>query len=194
MRKLVIAVDCDDVLVHTTEYIVTTYNTRYGTQVAMKNAHLSGNADWEAERDEVLKRIHDIQRSEACARIAPLELTKKVVKRLAKRHELHLVSARSEEILDITEKMLEEHFPACFTTIQHVGTERSKGEVCEYLSADVMIDDNAKHLVSAGEAGVRLLIQYGTYPWQNDEEWVENSRHCDDWADIEREVTKLAHE
>lgn len=39
MRRLVIAIDCDDVLVPTAGAIVSDYNTRFGTQLEPKHMY-----------------------------------------------------------------------------------------------------------------------------------------------------------
>ena len=129
MRQLVIAVDCDDVLVPSTQKIVALYNQQYGTSVPF---------------DDAIR----------CCR------------ELARNHELHLVTARPGRIMHTTLAMLEKYFPGVFTEIEHVGLDGSKGEVCQRLKADVLIDDNYKHLVSARECGVDSLVWFGDYPWQ----------------------------
>lgn len=192
MKRLVIAIDCDDVLVSGTTHVIESYNKTYGTQVRIEHAHQSDNPEWEADRDEVFRRIHSIQQTDEYALIAPDKEAIAVVKKLARQHELYVVSARHREVLGVTQAMLATYFPDCFKGVEHVGSDRSKGEVCEEIGADVMIDDNVKHLLSAQEVGVKKLLWFGSYPWQNYEEWVEGVDRCLSWGDIKREIDQLA--
>lgn len=192
MKRLVIAIDCDDVLVSGTEHVISSYNKMYGTSVQIEHAHQSDNPEWEADRDEVFRRIHAIQQSEDYALIKPEQETIEVVKGLARQHDLYVVSARHPKILSVTQAMLDEYFSGCFQGIEHVGDDRTKGEACEQLGAQVMIDDNVKNLLSAQEAGVEKLIWYGEYAWQNYEEWSEGVERCLTWEDIKREIDQFA--
>lgn len=192
MRRLVIAVDCDDVLLESTEFIVETYNQLYDTDVQLEGAYLPQNPLWQSDRREVLRRLYEIQLSEGYAKLEPSHLTIAAVARLASLHELHVVSARPTVTLPVTEAMLERYFPGCFTSIEHVGSDRSKGEVCDSLGADILIDDNAKHLLDAQGKGVARLAWFGHYPWQNNEALAEGIDRCADWADVERIVQEFA--
>ena len=103
MKRLVIAVDCDDVLISASEYVVKTYNRLYGTNVTLDQAHTSGNPDWLANRDEVFRRLDGIQKTDEYALLPPDGKAINNVKELSKDHELHLVGARSEAVLGVTQ-------------------------------------------------------------------------------------------
>lgn len=194
MKRLIIAIDCDDVLVSGTEHVISSYNKLYGTSVQLEHAHQADNPEWEAERDEVFRRIHNIQQTDEYAQIAPDKDAITVVKKLAKHHCLYVVSARHHEVLGVTRAMLDRYFPSCFKGIEHVGSSRSKGEVCKEINADVMIDDNVKNLQSAQEVGVKKLIWFGSYPWQNYDEWPEGVDRCLDWDSIKQEIDRFAEQ
>ena len=166
MRRLVIAVDCDDVLVPSTQKIVTLYNQQHGTNVQLDGAHMSGNQDWQASREDTAERIYDIQLMNEYVEMQPFDDAIRYCRELAQNHELHLVTARPGRIMHTTLAMLEGYFPSVFTEIEHIGLGGSKGEVCQRLKADVLIDDNHKHLMSARECGVDSLVWFGDYPWQ----------------------------
>lgn len=192
MKKLVIAIDCDDVLVNASEFLVQTYNARYGTSVQIERAHQSGNDEWGADRDEVFRRIHEIQLSDAYAQIAPSKMARRVIAELASHHELHVVSARHDDVLSVTNRMLEQYFIDCFQSVEHVGDDRSKGEVCEQLGAQVMIDDNSKHLIDAAGHGVAKRIWFGDYAWQKDQEIDVTADRCLDWREAQAVIEEFA--
>ena len=142
MRQLVIAVDCDDVLVPSTQKIVALYNRQYGTNVQLDGAHVSKNPDWQASREDIAERIYDIQLMNEYVEMLPFDDAIRCCRELMRNHELHLVTARPGRIMHTTLAMLEKYFPG------------------------VLIDDNYKHLVSARECGVDSLVWFGDYPWQ----------------------------
>lgn len=193
MKKLVIAVDCDDVLIETTERLVREYNRRYGTHVTMRNAFLSVNPEWEVERQEMFTRFHEISSSPESRAVAPRSDAIAAVKRLSEHHELHLVTARFIELELVTLQMINTYFKDCFTEINHVG-DQSKGDICRAIHADILIDDNAKHLIDAKNCGVGSTIWFGEYPWQeHDSDFVDYTARCKDWYEVEREIDRIAN-
>lgn len=195
-KKLIIAIDCDYVLVPSTEHIVRMYNEKCGTNVQLDGAHSSSNPDWQASREEIAERIYDIQLSDEYVDIAPWADAVDVCRELSGEHELHLVTARPGRIMAVTIGMLEKYFPGVFSEIEHVGLDGNKGDICHRLGADVLIDDNLKHLHTAKECGVKNLIWFGDYPWQNrDSTTVEEGVViCSTWSDVEREIERIATE
>lgn len=194
MKRLVIAIDCDDVLVSATEYVVRTYNEKYGTRVMLRNAHQSRNAQWEAERHEVFARLHDIQRTKEYGAIAPSQETIEAIRDLAERHELHVVTARSPEIEAVTQLMIDTCFQSMFASIEHVGPDRPKGEVCAEIHADVLIDDNLHNLEGAKDNGIQNLIMFGSYSWQVSQGIVlPGLIECSDWGKVKEEIERIAN-
>lgn len=196
MRSLTIAVNCDDVLLPSTEYIVNIYNKMFGTSVRVDGAHLPGNNDWGADREVVHQRIDGIQRSREYGLVKPFEAAIEVVRRLATSHELHLVTARQPSVVVVTQQMLDIYFTDFFVAIEHVGMEGTKGDICARIGADVLIDDNVKHLQNAYEHGMSHdgLLWFGDYPWQAEQAQIAGRPpvRCKSWGDIERVINQLA--
>lgn len=194
-KRLIIAIDCDDVLIETTEYIVDIYNQQYGTSVELDKSHDQNNEQWRVSDGTLLiQRFNEIQSTEAYARLVPMPEALRVVKQLARDHELHLVTARDGSIEAITEAMLDEYLPGCFTSMEHVGRDRSKGEVCQQLKADILIDDSIRNLLSALEYGLPAggALHFGEYAWNRVEPLPEGVVTCFDWEAVEREVERIA--
>ena len=193
-RRLVIAIDCDDVLVPSTEQIVQMYNGRFSTRVTLSNAHSSKNPEWGTDRDTARSRIHDIQLTKEYGETPPFRDAVEVVNKLAKAHDLHLVTARPGHTMPITMVMLEQYFPGAFSEIEHVGLDGNKGAVCQRLAADFLIDDNLKHLVTAKECGTENLIWFGDYVWQQTKELDALSSEvvrCLNWNEVEKEIDRV---
>lgn len=193
MRRLVIAIDCDDVLIDSTEYLVDTYNMLYRTKVQLIDAHRPMKTQWGAGYKEVLSRLYSIQNTEEFAQLPPRTDAVKVIKELATDHELHLVTARDAVVMKVTEKMLNADFPDCFTKLHHVA-HQSKGQVCRQIGADILIDDNLKHLLDAEMHDINEGLWFGNYPWQTRDRASVNGFAviCDDWDAVEEEVRRVA--
>lgn len=192
MKRLVLAIDCDDVLVPATEACVRIYNATYGTDVQIENAHDGHIPDWQTDRATLLRRFADLQCSAEFASIPPFDEAVQACRRLAESHELHLVTARHQDVSETTHAMLQKYFPQVFTSVEHVGLDGSKGEICGRLTADVLVDDNQHHLVDAKKYHVPYLIRFGDYRWNQSANTEEGVVHCLDWLSVEKEIEQLA--
>ena len=192
MKKLTIAVDCDDVLIDSTAFVVAAYNARYATNVKLENAFVSANPEWGVDRPEVFRRLHEIYGSDEFRRLEPRADARASIANLAQNHTLHLVTARDLVLELVTLQMLDIFFPKCFYDINHVG-EGSKGSICAALNADMLVDDNAKHLRDALDCGVEHAVWFGEYPWQTHDLSDSNlGNRYKGWHEVEREVNRVA--
>ena len=192
MKRLVIAVDCDDVLVSTAPYFVDTYNNTYGTSGTLEYAHSPDPSVWGASEEVIVERWFGMTRTDGYKGLSPDPDEVKVLRNLAKIHELHLVTARKEEEREFTQTMLDRHLDGVFTSMKFVGWEGSKDDVCQALRADVLIDDNFRHLVSAHDCGVGGLLWFGDYPWQTEDLGDMPTVRCRDWREVEAEIERIA--
>ena len=193
MARLVIAIDCDDVLVPGTEHTVMMYNRRWGTRVSLDQAHNANAVEWATDKEDIRRRIDDIYLSDEYAKMEPYREAVEAVNRLARNYELHMVTARPESIKNVTERMVEKYFPGCFSSVRHVGFYGSKGDICEAVKAGILVDDNLRHLINAKECGVETLIWFGNYPWQTEAPEQELvAARCYDWPSAEVEIAKFA--
>lgn len=191
MRRLVVAVDCDDVLVQTTLLLVNAYNQKYGTSVLLEEAYSQSFEKWGAQEDEVSERFASLMETEGY-RLLGIDLSDiETLRRLAKFHELHLVTARREHEKELTYAMIERDIPGVFTSMEFVGWTGSKGEVCRSIGADVIIDDNINHLKDAQRCGVPNLVWFGDYPWQSELNDLAVVR-CTGWREVEDFIGRVA--
>lgn len=196
MKRLIISVDCDDVLVPSTEYIVRAYNQRYGTDVRLETAHSHKTNDdqWGADKMETMRRIHEIQLTPEYASTAPFDEAVRSCRQLARWHKLHLITARADNLMSVTVDMLDQYFPGVFDRIEHLGIDGDKGEMCREIGAEVLVDDNKKHLIDARNHEVDGLIWFGDYPWQSAgaSSDLDKIVRCLDWISVEKEVERFA--
>ena len=203
-KRLILAIDCDDVLVPTAQAIVDDYNKRFGTQLGLEHMYQPATVDsWGTDDNDVaIERVNDFLRSEAHAAMKPDPLAVEAVHVLAKMHDLHLVTGRASFLEEITRRMLETHFSGCFKTVEHTNfivasgdaaVRRSKGEVCYSLGAHALIDDHLQHGHSVLEAQLGKVIVFGEYPWNRQGELPTRMVRCIDWSSVLTEIERLAH-
>ena len=196
MRRLVIAVDCDDVLVATMPYLIDEYNRQFGTNVDIKQAHQPGYDGWNAEEDVLMERFGALIRTDAYKELGVSASEKAILTELARDHELHVVTARKPVEAAFTQAMLDRDTPGVFSSLELVGFQGSKGEVCKRLGADILIDDNERHLVNAMEHGLpaKGALLFGEYPWNAEEDLKVELTRCRNWEDVLERVKHLAND
>jgi len=192
-RRLVIAVDCDDVLVRTTPFLVDAYNQRYGTNATLAQSHDPSYEIWQADEDLQVERWSVLGETEGYRDLGPDATEALILHDLAKNHDLHLVTARNEHEREFTLEMLNRELDGVFKSMEFVGWYGSKGEVCKRLGADVLIDDNARHLYGAIESGLPKngAFLFGDYPWNTSDSGL---KRCLDWPAVKLAVDNIAEE
>ena len=196
MRRLVIAVDCDDVLVPSTPFFIDNYNKLYGTSLSLEDAHTGSEDSWQADRVLIEDRLAQLMETEEYKLLAPSEEAIRVLRELAEHHDLHVVTARREQEREMTQRMLDYILPGVFHSLDTVGWTGSKGEVCQRLCADILIDDSARHLHDAIACGMpkQGAILFGEYPWNRNDGKHEDLTVCPDWLVVKVVVDAIAEE
>jgi len=195
MRNLVIAIDCDDVLMATTPYFVEAYNAVYGTAVNIATSHIDGEEVWGVSRDVQFQRLGELTKTEEYFNLAPSQEEVDVINELSGNHSLHLVTARRPEELELTQTMINRDLPGLFTSFDFVGWTGSKGEVCERIGATVLVDDSVRNLVDAFKHGVPMegLLLFGDYPWNQEiPDYLAGVKRCRDWNEVRSAIDELS--
>ena len=195
MRRLVIAVDCDDVLVSTTPFLVDAYNKTYGTNATLAQARDASASVWLDPEEKVIEQWAALCETEEYKQLGPDAQEALILKELAKHHELHLITARKPAERAFTQEMLHRELEGVFTSMEFVGWTGSKGEVCRRIGADILIDDNAGHLHDAIQNGMPKegAILFGDYPWNKADNSHEDLTHCFDWPAVKEVVDGIAN-
>ena len=205
MNQLVIAIDCDDVLIDLGEPLVEWYNQTYKTSLSL--------ADWYGDdlqaygvnsMDDAIERVYTYLKSDNHAQLKPNPVAIDAVSRLCKQHELHLVTGRPKFLEPITKAMLTTYFPGMFQTVEHtsyygpgtddVGKSRSKGEVCGQIRADILIDDHVAHGKDVLNHGVKEVLLFGDYPWNQTDDDIPGVTRCPDWQSVLKHVGAVSDE
>ena len=188
MKRLKIAIDCDDVIVPTASLILQHYNKTYGTSVGLENYYQYNLEVYGvSETAEAIGRIEEYLYSDEYRNAEPFLEAIGAVQELGEAHELHVVTGRNDHLTEATESMLEKYFPEIFKSVEFTNffgeKSRSKADVCRELGADILIDDHLHHAKVVAECGVQVLL-FGDYPWNTAEELPENIERVRDWQEV----------
>ncbi|QQG51243.1 MAG: hypothetical protein HZB75_01935 [Candidatus Saccharibacteria bacterium] len=190
MTKLIIAIDCDDVIVGSAPYILQHYNTTYGTNLDISDFYSEDLTLWgTTSRAEAIKRVDDYLMTDEYQQLPPFREAIDVARELAKHYELHVVTGRADFLAPATEAMLEQYFPDIFTSVEYTNffteTPRSKATVCQDIGASILIDDHLHHAKVVAECGVRVLL-FGNYSWNQADTLPANIERVESWTDIKK--------
>lgn len=199
-ERLVWAIDCDDVIVNTAPVLIGAYNEQYGTDVSL-SAFYDRESTWGASSHaEAIKRVDALLRGGITDNLAPDQETVDVLRYLASKDELHMVTGRQSFLEPATHRMLDEHLPGIFTSVEHTNyysaadsqvVSRTKGEVCAQIGADVLLDDHVEHGVSVLESGLSEVIVWGDHPWNRHQKLRRGMVRCVRWSEVLHERERI---
>ncbi len=194
-ESLIIAVDCDDVLLNTIEASLVEYEKRYGIKIPPDMCYSKDPSVWGVEDySEALRRQYEIFSE---VDFPPIPSSQEVLGRLSKDHDLWVLTGRHEDMAETTQASIDKYFPNIFTGVRFTGflkdTNITKGSVCREIGAQVMIDDLPAHIDSViDEGGLRKAIIFGDYPWNKDQKLGSMAVQCLDWLSVEDEIARIA--
>lgn len=188
MKKRIIAIDCDDVIVGTAPAILNFYNRTYNTHIALENLYSQDLTLWGADDEQTaIDRVDAFLRTDEYQHLAPFEEAVEAIRQISKYHELHIVTGRGDFLAEATEDMLNAYFPGVFHSIEYTNffgkQSRSKAEVCKQLGADLLIDDHLHHATVMAETGVEVYL-FGDYPWNRADELPARVTRVRDWQAV----------
>lgn len=195
-RKLVIAFDCDDVLIPTSFKLLDEYYKEYGLRVDPRYLYEKHDS-WGVSDENAIARVLGLHKRGAVINVAPFpESVLAVNELLSAGHTLHVITGRHRFQAQDTINQLEKYFPRVFKSVEFTSyfgvSSRDKSEVCSELGVDVFIDDHAVHCNNVSRSGVMTII-YGNYPWNGDGVQVDTAVvRCLTMPDVVREVERVS--
>lgn len=189
MRKEVIAVDLDDVVVETAQLVVDYVNNKYGTHVHLRDFYSRDPDVWETKDTETaVARIYELLESDEYFESPPIQEAIAAIRSLKLNHTLLIVTGRPDFMELATRKWLKNHLPDIFEDVVFTNyfsddKARSKGDVCRELGATFLIDDHLDHCFSALEQGITPLL-FGNYPWNAAKTLPAGIVRVDNWQEV----------
>jgi len=147
-------------------------------------------------KDEFFGAWDDFCNTEKHNNMLPLSDSINVLEYLAQKHELYLISARSEHLFDSTMHWVNKYYPNLFRGIHLVNRsykdeEIKKSTICEKYKIQIMIDDSLKNLIDCKNAGTKGIwfTQYLTSKKNNYKD--KDIIIARSWIDVKRQIEKL---
>lgn len=198
MRKPVVALDIDDVLVDTAAALLNDYNKKYGTSLEKhhyysKDVNVLGVTDYNEAADRLTRYVL----SGALTQSQPLLDAIEAVRRLSGAYTFIGVTSRPPEIAAATRDWLNLHFgdrvsDVIFTHFIMAAdsqnkTQLTKVEVCSDINATYMIEDHLHHAIPVAESGVKVFLI--DQPWNQMETLPLGIERVTSWSDIEKKLS-----
>jgi len=178
MAKQVIAVDIDDVLSATAEGFTRYSNEQWGNTHKAENYSEAWADFWNVSIDEAMKRSDIYHASGVIGEFEHYAEALPVLRGLAKKYTLVVITSRKKAIKELTDAWLERHFPGVFSAVHYAGIwdikegeeraierrlSQTKTELARELGASYLIDDQLKHCAGAADAGIAALLFGGRH-------------------------------
>jgi uncharacterized HAD superfamily protein len=171
---MIIGIDVDDVLVEYVKAFLRFYNERNKTNLTYEDfTNISNSVD----KDNSFFNSNYFKDMEICWG------ARTVIKELAKKNNLFIVTARQKEWKEHTDQFIQKNFPNCFKGIFYAadihGGGKKKAEI--YDGMDIVIEDNKGHALECAKSGMKVFLI--ERPWNIGVE-NENITRVSRWEDI----------
>ena len=190
MKKPVLAIDIDEVLMPHFGDLISWYNQEFGTQLTLYDNHPTDPGNWGTNSiEEAVRRVHHFYDTQEFLSSKPYVETRGVLARLGVDYELIVVTARDALLEEITLHWLEEHFSEVFSQVHFTkhfnldGKRRDKVEVLLEEGVRYFIDDSISNVDLAAAAGIDCVL-FGDYPWNQIDELPVGMTRCRNWAEV----------
>jgi len=223
-RRLVVAVDLDEVLGRFLESLLQYHNTKYETTWKVADFFSYRFCDvWGGTNEEATEKVYAFFETDHFKKgVAPLPGAREVLQKYKDAVDFYIVTSRQHVILQETENWVERHYPQLFkgilagnhwtrentgvvTTSESNSTTttsskaRSKAEMCREIRANVLIDDSPSYisdcLQNAGEQFEKAIV-FGEYGWNAnfDAAKAQNALRCKNWSEVDAFLEKRVQE
>lgn len=192
-KKLLIAVDLDDVLFDFLGYFFHWHNDKYGSSLQKQDMVFDKIWDaWGGTKEEATERIPLFWRETEILEIEPISGSFETLKKLETTHRFVVISARDAASSNKTKAWFGKYFPGIFEEItlgisDPMAHEKpmTKAELCKQLNANLLIDDQIVHAIECAKVGIRVLL-FGNHPHNQSAVLPKTVVRVKDWDDVGR--------
>lgn len=193
MTKPIIAVDIDDVLAVHAEAMIAYSNRTFGLSLTMEDYTEHWSQMWQIDHEETAKRSNEYHSTDDMSHYKHHEDAVEVLKHLARDYRLIIVTARRQQVTEITKVWIDKHFGGIFeaihfadiwNTITDTSFIATKADLCQELGVSYLIDDQSKHCNAVSEKGIQAIM-FGNYPWNRNNEVNPAVVKCANWQEVE---------
>lgn len=191
---MIIGVDIDEVLADMTTFFVRFHNENYNTNVTRKDIHSFDL--WKVvggTQEDMARKFYEFYASKHFFEMTTVFGSQKHLKSLSEKHEIHLITARPDDIKKETESWIKKHFPFKEFEIHFTnhwgkgsGNERTKGQICEELKIEIMIEDSLAYAKDIAQKGIKVLLM--DCPWNQTKELPVNIIRIFSWEEAIKKI------
>ncbi len=196
MKKKVIALDIDDVLIDFNNHLMHFHNARYATSYT--RAEITSfvvERLWGCSHEEGVRRILEFYDSKEHTLIAPLAGAYDILHKYLKKFTYIGITARPPSAHAPTHHLLKTHYPELVKDVHfldHVHSSNlfgTKADVCKKIAAVLLVEDSLHNAEIAVAAGIPVLLI--DTPWNQTPTLHPLIRRVFDWSEIDTIFTTL---
>ncbi len=164
---MIISIDIDDILADSLTSFIEFYNQNHEEKIKYEDyTAYSLHEIIGIPKEEEAKIVREFDNGGFFKNMAPVKNSQKAIKKLSKKHKLIAVTARSEEQEEETRAWINKYFPEIkdiLFTRNGQKQNKTKGEICKEIKADIHLDDKLDYAIDCANEGVKSLLF--NYPW-----------------------------
>lgn len=179
-----IGVDLDEVVAKLVPKLIKFLNTKYDKNIKETDiirydfGYLYG-----LSKPDFYKEIQQFYISKDFRNIKPVKGSQSSITRLTSDHWLFAITARPPSTKFETNLWLDKYFHNKFVNVIYTDGS-AKGDICNNLGIDYLIDDHINYINEACSKGVKCLLMQRT--WNKNSTVPKNAKVVKDWKEIER--------
>jgi len=200
-KKLIVAFDLDEVLGQFVKALSQFRHEEYekendfiGQEYYVQDfTSYTFRETWKCTEEVSREIVYKFFESDYFKNLEPIPGARDSIRRLSKFCDLYVVTSRQNVIEKETREWIEKYFPGRFKDIlfgNHWGEGKkvSKGEMCEKINADILVDDAPKYIADVCSRGMKgILFNWRLrYRWQLGFELPESAQLATNWLELER--------
>lgn len=192
---MVIAFDCDGVTADIATPMIHWHNEVYHTRHELKDLKSYFIRDlWNCSSEEEFRKLDEFYASEYFSDVPMINGAVNGIREITDNisNVALILTARPEEIHNITRKWFRRHFPGRFNGIYFSKAHslkdnghKEKAELCRELEVEVIVEDSAENAVKCYNSGIQAIIL--NQPWNVGHVLPKRIRRAENW----KELTKM---
>jgi len=192
-----IGIDIDNVLAELSTIMNLWHKDKYDYYIPNhKRTKFWLTFSWNCSQEEATKRLLEFYESEDFKKTPPVKGAVKAINKLAKKHELHVITSRPIYTEKETLRWLDEHFSLQNFKKIHINGQcikdkicKTKVEICEELGIKLMIEDALHFAEDCAEKDIKVLLL--DWPWNQTNNLHPNITRVKDWKEILEKIDKI---
>lgn len=186
-EKLKIGIDLDDVVFEFVNLLIENYEKEFGKKLLFEDFFSYAFAEvWHLNLEETISFIEQILKKEIVEDMKLCEFSKENILKLSKKNKIYFITSRifREGTLESLNKHFSDlDFELVFSSNPYANTEgKTKGDLCEELGIDFMIEDCPKHSLICAQKGIKTILL--EKPWNKNCENHENLIKLKNWREV----------